>query len=118
MTLDSFSESIHFDFTPTLKCFIHNKLVVVEGEEDTMVCYLVSFRYVEVRRKIHETPFQAFEVVSVVMVPPTKETKNVEFPMVSWNNARIMIEAGHPEGWGRALELLVNKDHSSLGYRS
>lgn len=29
-----------------------------------------------------------------------------------------MIEVGHPEGWGRFLELHVNKDHSGLGYHS
>lgn len=29
-----------------------------------------------------------------------------------------MVESRHPEGWGRVLELSVNKDHSGLGYYS
>lgn len=90
----------------------------MEGEKDIMVSHLASFIYVEDEGQIHKTPFQAFEVVRVVMVPPAKETKNDEFPMVSWKDARIVIEVGHLEGWGRVLELPVNKDHSSLGYHS
>lgn len=74
-----------------LKFLINNKLVVVEGEEDIIVSHLAYLRYVKVGGEIHETPFQAFEVVSVVMVPPAKEAKNVEFPMVSWKDAKIMI---------------------------
>lgn len=56
--------------------------------------------------------FQAFEVVNMEMV------KNVEFPMVSWVDARTVIEAGHPEGWGRVLEFPINKERSGLGYHS
>lgn len=52
------------------------------------------------------------------MVSPGKEVKNVEFPMISWMDARTVINAGHTEGWGRALEFPVNKDHSGLGYHS
>lgn len=38
--------------------------------------------------------------------------------MVSWKDARTIIEAGHPEGWGRLLDFPVNKDRSGLGYHS
>lgn len=62
----------------------------MEGEEDIMVSHLASFRYVEVEGEIHETPFQAFEVVSMVMVPPAKEVKNVEFPLVSRKDVKIV----------------------------
>lgn len=58
-------------------------MVVVEGEKDIMVSHLAFFRYVEVGGEVHETRFQSFEVVSVVMVPPVKEPKNDEFSMVS-----------------------------------
>lgn len=51
-----------------LKFLINNKMVVMEGEENIMVSHLVSFCYVEVGGEIHETPFQAFEEVSVVVV--------------------------------------------------
>lgn len=48
------------------------------------------------------------------MVPPAEEAKIVEFPMVSWKDAKIMIEARHSKGWDRVLELTVNKDRSGL----
>lgn len=33
-------------------------------------------------------------------------------------DAKTVVEAGHPEGWGKVLELPVNKDRSGLGYQS
>lgn len=101
-----------------LKFFVNNKLVVVEGEEDIMLSHLMYFLYIKVGGEVHETSFQSFEVVNVEMVSPVKEVKTVEFPMVSWKDGRIVIEAGHPEGWGRVLDLPVNKHLSSLGYHS
>ena len=56
-----------------------------------MVSHLDSFRYVDVGGEIHETPFQAFEVVRVVMAPPVEEAKNVEFPMASLKDALTII---------------------------
>lgn len=105
-------------FHQRLKLLINNKLVVVEGKEDIMVSHLVYFLYVEVGGEIHETLFHAFEVVNVEMVFPMKEVKNVTFPIVSWKDTRIVIEAGHLEGWVRVLELPINKDRSGLGYYS
>lgn len=40
-----------------------------------MVIHLALFRYVEVRGEIHETPFQAFEMVNMEMTPPLKESQ-------------------------------------------
>lgn len=54
----------------------------------------------------------------MVMVPPVKEPKNVEFPMVSWKDERTMFEPRHPKGWVRVLDFPVNKDLSGLGYHS
>lgn len=45
-------------------------MVVVEGEEDIMVSHLAYFLNVEVGGEVHETLFQSFEVVSMVIVPP------------------------------------------------
>lgn len=83
-----------------------------------MVSHLMSFIYVEVEGEVYETRFQSFEVVNVEMVLPLKEVKKFEFPMVSYKDARTLIEAGHPEGWGRVFDLPVNKDRSGLGYHS
>lgn len=41
-----------------LKCFINNKLVVIEGEKNIMVSHLASFRYVEGGGEVHENLFQ------------------------------------------------------------
>lgn len=31
---------------------------------------------------------------------------------------QIVIKVGHPEGWGRVLDLPMNKDRSRLGFHS
>lgn len=70
---------------------INNKLVVVEEEGFIMVSHLASFWYVEVGGEIHETPFQAFEVVNMVIVTPVKKAKKVECPMASWKDLKTVI---------------------------
>lgn len=64
-----------------------------------MMIHITSFHYVGDGGEVQETPFQAFEVVSVEMVPLVKKTKNDEFPMVSWKDVRIVIKAGGLECW-------------------
>lgn len=83
-----------------------------------MVRHLGSFCNIEVGGEMHETPFQSFEVVNVEMVAPARELKNANFLMVSWKHARTDIEDGFPEGWGRVLGFLENKELSDLGYNS
>lgn len=46
------------------------------------------------------------------------ESKNVEFPMASLQDALIIIQNGHPLGWGRMLEFPNNKDRIGLGYNT
>lgn len=77
-----------------LKFMIGSKLVVVEREEDIVVSHLASFRYVEVGGEIHETPFQAFEVVNMEMTPPVKVAPGAELPMTSWKDTKIIIQDG------------------------
>lgn len=49
------------------------------------------------------------------MVGPVGEKmKNVEFRMASLKDALIVIRSGHPEGWGKMLEMPNNKDLSGL----
>lgn len=48
------------------------------------------------------------------MAPPAEKTK---LPMAFEKDVKTVIEAGHPEGWGRGLYLLVKKDRSGLGYK-
>ncbi|XP_050919836.1 uncharacterized protein LOC127137415 [Lathyrus oleraceus] len=96
-----------------------DKLVIVEGEEDIVVSHLMSFRYVEGEWEMREVTFQSFEVINVEIVCPAKdESKNVESPMASLKDTLTIIKDGHPQGWGRLLELPANKDHTGLGYNS
>ncbi|XP_050908890.1 uncharacterized protein LOC127122628 [Lathyrus oleraceus] len=100
-----------------LKFIISDKLVTIDGEEYILVSQLSSFRYVEVDGEIHETPFQAFEIANVLMNPLNgRASGKPELPMSSLKDAQTIIKAGHPEGWGRILELPVNKNRSGLGY--
>lgn len=38
--------------------------------------------------------------------------------MISLEDVKIVIKNGHPEGWGRVLNLPTNKDCAGLGYNS
>lgn len=78
-----------------LKFMIGSKLVVVEGEKDIVVSHLASFRYVEVGGEIHETYFQAFELVNMEMAPPVKESQGIELSMDSRKYAKTIIHVGH-----------------------
>ncbi|XP_050896696.1 uncharacterized protein LOC127103487 [Lathyrus oleraceus] len=100
-----------------LKFIISDKLVTIDGEEDILVSQLSSFRYVEVDGDIYETPFQAFEIANVLMNPlKGRASGKSELSMSSLKDAQTIIKADHPEGWGRILELPVNKNMSGLGY--
>lgn len=97
---------------------IGNKLVVVEGQEDIVVIHLAPLLYAEVGGDVHETPFPALEVVNVEMTPWMKESQSAELFMASGKDMQTVIPVRHPEGWGRALEILVNKYRSGLGFHS
>ncbi|XP_050891446.1 uncharacterized protein LOC127096960 [Lathyrus oleraceus] len=102
-----------------LKFLVDDKLVIVEGEEDIMVSHLASFRYVKGEWEMREIPFQSFEVINVEMVCPARdESKYAKSPMESLKDALTIINDGHPQGWGRLLELHTNKNCTGLGYNS
>ncbi|XP_050916439.1 uncharacterized protein LOC127131569 [Lathyrus oleraceus] len=99
-----------------LKYPIGSKIVTICGEEDYVISHLNSFRYVEVEGEIHETPFQAFDVVHAIKIPHVEE-KKLEISMSSFKQAQAIMESGHPEGWGRVLELPTQKDKCGLGFK-
>ena len=59
-----------------LKFLLHNQVVEVSGEEDYLVSHLSEFKYVDVGDEVHETLFQALEIVGTVQ----KEIKSAEKP--------------------------------------
>lgn len=98
-----------------MKFLIGGKVVTVYGEEKYMVSHLASFLYVQVEGEFHETPVQAFEVVQVIKTPLFEEKKHV-IPMSSLKDARAFVEAGHPRGWGRVLDLPPNFEKFGLSF--
>lgn len=98
-----------------LKYPVDGKIVTMYGEDEYLVSHLSTFRYVEVEGEVHETPFQAFEVVQVVNIP-CPEVKKSEMSLSSLKVVKAMIEAGHPEGWGRVLDLPPKFDKLGLNY--
>ena len=98
-----------------MKFPVQGKVVTVCGEEEFMVSHLTSFRYVEVEGEIHETPFQAFETVQVIKAP-RPEVKKTEVSISSWKDARAVVEPGHPEGWGRVLDLPPKLNKFGVGF--
>lgn len=101
-----------------LKFIINGKMITIDGKEDVLVSKLSSFRYIEVGGEIHETPFQAFEIANMLMAQlHNGGSKKYELTMSSLRDIKTVIEVGHPRGWGRVLDLPVNKDKSGMGYR-
>lgn len=73
------------------------RIVTVCGEEEYMVSHLTSFRYVEVEGEVHETPFQAFEIIQMIKTPLFEDKRHVA-SMSSLKDARAVVESGHPKG--------------------
>ncbi|XP_058745905.1 uncharacterized protein LOC131618759 [Vicia villosa] len=99
-----------------LKFATQGKIVTICGEEEHVVSHLASFRYIDVEGEVHETPCQAFEVVQTIKIPYVKN-KKLEAPMSSLKEAKAVVESGHPEGWGRVLDLPIKQDKCGIGYQ-
>ncbi|XP_058741044.1 uncharacterized protein LOC131613387 [Vicia villosa] len=99
-----------------LKFATQGKIVTICGEEEHVVSHLASFRYIDVEGEVHETPCQAFEAVQTIKIPYV-ENKKLEAPMSSLKEAKAVVESGHPEGWGRVLDLPIKQDKCGIGYQ-
>ncbi|XP_058762353.1 uncharacterized protein LOC131635725 [Vicia villosa] len=99
-----------------LKFATQGKIVTICGEEEHVVSHLASFRYIEVEGEVHETPCQAFEAVQTIKIPYV-ENKKLEAPMSSLKEAKAVVEFGHPERWGRVLDLPIKQDKCGIGYQ-
>ncbi|XP_058746759.1 uncharacterized protein LOC131619709 [Vicia villosa] len=99
-----------------LKFATQGKIVTICGEEEHVVSHLASFRYIDVEGEVHETPCQAFEAVQTIKIPYV-EKKKLEAPMSSLKEAKAVVESGHPEGWGRVLDLPIKQDKCGIGYQ-
>ncbi|XP_058746121.1 uncharacterized protein LOC131618991 [Vicia villosa] len=99
-----------------LKFATQGKIVTICGEEEHVVSHLASFKYIDMEGEVHETPCQAFEAVQTIKIPYV-EKKKLEAPMSSLKEAKAVVESGHPEGWGRVLDLPIKQDKCGIGYQ-
>lgn len=97
------------------KYVVGNQVVTVGGEEDFIVSHVSSHQYVEVGGDYHEIPCQVFDFVAEREVSPSEE-KKLDVSMVSFKEAKAIVESGHPAGWGRVLDLPAKFDKMGLGY--
>jgi hypothetical protein len=98
---------------------VDDKLVIVSGEEDTLVNHLSSFRYIETEEGALETHFQALEIANATLVDLEVASHASRTPVTSWKNLKkAMNGGGLPEGWGQLLEIPEKKDRFGLGYQS
>ena len=91
-----------------LKFIIQDKVIVIGGEEDVVINNVTSFHYVEVDGEVHETPFQAMEIIFIGRVPVVLETKKkYGVPMASLKDSMAIMELVIPnEDRGKVIEVL------------
>jgi len=103
---------------------IDDKLIIVSGEEDLVVCGSTSTPYIEATEEALETAFQALEIVSTTYVEPFKV--NPRLSNVSLMVAKTMLKEGYKYGSGlgkrnagsvKPLKLVKNKGRYGLGYK-
>ena len=103
---------------------IDDKLIIVSGEEDLVVCGSTSTPYIEATEEALETAFQALEIVSTTYVEPLKV--NPRLSDVSLMVAKTMLKEGYKYGSGlgkrnagsvKPLKLVENKGRYGLGYK-
>jgi len=107
-----------------LKFIINDKLIIVSGEEDLLVCGPTSTPYIEAAEEVLETSFQALEIVSTAYIESFKV--NPHLSSGSLMVARTMMEKGYECGNGlgknndgsvKPLELIENRGRYGLGYK-
>jgi hypothetical protein len=101
-----------------LKFTVDDKLIIVSGEEDTLVSHLTSFRYVETEEGALETQFQALEIATATLMNPVLTGQGLKTSVTSWKNLKKAMESGRLlAGWGQLLLFPEKKDHHGIGYQ-
>jgi len=107
-----------------LKYIIDDKLIIVSGEQELLVCGPTPTPYIEVVEEALETSFQALEIVSTAYIEPFKV--NPCLSSASLMMAKTMMKKGYRHGSGldkndngfvMPLELVENKGRYGLGYK-
>jgi len=107
-----------------LKFIVDDKLIIVSGEEDLIVCGSTSTPYIEATEEALETSFQALEIASITYVEPFKV--NPYLSNTSLMTAKTMMKEGYKYGSDlgknstgsvKLLKLVENKWRYGLGYK-
>jgi len=106
-----------------LKFIIDDKLIVVSGEEDLLVCGPAPTPYIDAAEEALETSFQALEIVNTTYVEPFKV--NPYLSNASLMIAKTMMVKGYRDGNGLGRnnkgsvmpKLIENKGRYGLGYK-
>ena len=107
-----------------LNFVVHDKLIIVSGEEDLVVCGSTSTPYIEATEEALETSVQALEIVSTTYVEPFKV--NPCLSSASLMVAKTMMKERYKYGSGlgknntgsvKPLKLVENKGRYGLGYK-
>ena len=86
-----------------------------------MVSHLNSFKYVEMDDEFIETPYQAFEVVFLMVdvaktIPDTLEVAKDTPRTASLKDDCVVIEEGGYTIWGQLLDFPFKSDKFGLGF--
>ena len=107
-----------------LKFIVDDKLIIVSGEKDLIVCRSTSTPYIEAAEEVLETSFQVLEIVSTTYVEPFKV--NPYLSNTSLMTAKTMMKEGYKYGSGlgknstgsvKPLKLVENKRRYGLAYK-
>ena len=107
-----------------LKFIINDKLIIVSGKEDLLVCGPTFTPYIEAAEEALETSFQALKIISTTYIEPFRVDPHLS--SASLMVARTMMEKGYECGNGlgknndgsvKPLELIENRGRYGLGYR-
>jgi len=101
-----------------------DKLVIVSGEEDSLVSGPSSSRYIEAEEEALETTFQSLEIVGNAYVEPYP--MNPRLSRASFMTAKVMLKEGYEYGKGLGkdkqglifpLEVTEKRNRYGLGYK-
>ena len=107
-----------------LKFIIDDKLIIVSGEKDLLVCGPTPTPYIKAAEEALETAFQALEIISTTYIEPFRV--NPHLSNASLMVAKTIMEKGYKYGSGlgknndglvKPLKLVENKGRYGLGYK-
>lgn len=99
-----------------LKFLFKDKLVIICGEEDSIISELSSFRYVEIEEGIVEVPFQGLDFEEVSSAS-TNQSQSGAMVLSSAKSAKQALKNGPPPGWGLIVKVSEKYELFGFGYR-